>query len=96
MPEPSRCSDTTGMAGISATVTADLWTPDGNVQPQYEQAWRRFQVDQVTEFISWQADIVREYARTDQFVTTCIAYDRPAVADDDLTRRLDIATGNPY
>ncbi|MEV4579964.1 beta-galactosidase [Nonomuraea jabiensis] len=75
---------------------ADLWRPDGNVQPQYEQAWRRFQIDQVTEFIAWQADIVREYARIDQFVTTCIAYDRPAVADDDLTRRLDVATGNPY
>ncbi|MEV6155340.1 beta-galactosidase [Nonomuraea sp. NPDC052129] len=75
---------------------ADLWTPDGNTQPQYEQAWRRFQVDQVTEFIAWQAEIVREYSRPGQFVTTCIAYDRPAVADDDLTRRLDVATGNPY
>jgi beta-galactosidase len=50
----------------------------------------------VTEFIAWQADIVRAYARTDQFVSTCIAYDRPAVADDDLTRGLDVATGNPY
>ncbi|WP_433435520.1 beta-galactosidase [Nonomuraea sp. CA-141351] len=75
---------------------ADLWTPDGNAQPQYEQAWRRFQADQVTEFIAWQADIVREYARPEQFVTTCIAYDRPAVADDDLTRRLDVTAGNPY
>jgi beta-galactosidase len=75
---------------------ADLWTPDGNVQPQYEQAWRRFQTEQVTEFINWQADIVREYARPGQFVTTCIAYDRPGVADDDLTRRLDVTAGNPY
>src|ERR1044072_9438541 len=31
---------------------ADLWTPDHNGQPQYEQAWRRFKVDQVTEFIA--------------------------------------------
>ncbi|WP_223190841.1 beta-galactosidase [Nonomuraea terrae] len=75
---------------------ADLWTPDGNAQPQYEQAWRRFQADQVTEFIAWQAGIVREYARPDHFVTTCISYDRPAVADDDLTRRLDVTAGNPY
>jgi beta-galactosidase len=75
---------------------ADLWKPDGNIQPQYEQAWHRFQADQVTEFITWQADIVREYARPGQFVTTCIAYDRPAVADDDLTLRLDVAAGNPY
>lgn len=75
---------------------ADLWTPDGNYQPQYDVAWRQFQADQTTEFIGWQADIVREYARPDQFVTTCISYERPAIADDDLVRRLDVAAGNPY
>lgn len=75
---------------------ADLWTPDGNIQPQYDVAWRQFQADQTTEFIGWQADIVREYARPDQFVTTCISYDRPAMADDDLVRRLDVTAGNPY
>ncbi|MGW1714753.1 beta-galactosidase [Streptomyces sp. NPDC002156] len=75
---------------------ADLWTPDGNVQPQYDVAWREFQARQVTEFIGWQADIVREYANPDQFVTTCISYTRPAVQDDELTDRLDIASGNPY
>ncbi|TRO59379.1 beta-galactosidase [Streptomyces sp. IB201691-2A2] len=75
---------------------ADLWTPDGNAQPQYDVAWREFQARQVTEFIGWQADIVREYARPEQFVTTCISYTRDAVADDELTDRLDIASGNPY
>ncbi|MFB9629951.1 beta-galactosidase [Nonomuraea helvata] len=75
---------------------ADLWTPDGNAQPQYEQAWRRFQADQVTEFIEWQADIVREYARPEQFVTTCISYERQGVDDENLTRRLDVTAGNPY
>jgi beta-galactosidase len=75
---------------------ADLWTPDGNVQPQYDVAWRRFQAEQTTEFIGWQADIVREYAHDDQFVTTCIAYDRPALEDDELTDRLDVTAGNPY
>ncbi|WP_406440137.1 beta-galactosidase [Streptomyces sp. NBC_01613] len=75
---------------------ADLWTPDGNVQPQYDLAWRRFQAKLVTEFIAWQADIVREYARPGQFVTTCISYDRPAVEDDKLTERLEVTAGNPY
>lgn len=75
---------------------ADLWTPDGNVQPQYDVAWRRFQAAQTTEFIAWQADIVREYARPEQFVTTCISYERPAVDDDRLTDRLDVASGNAY
>ncbi|MFI1032835.1 beta-galactosidase [Streptomyces sp. NPDC020951] len=75
---------------------ADLWTPDGNAQPQYDVAWREFQARQVTEFIGWQADIVREYAGPEHFVTTCISYKRPAVEDDELTDRLDIASGNPY
>ncbi|OAH14509.1 beta-galactosidase [Streptomyces jeddahensis] len=75
---------------------ADLWTPDGNVQPQYDVAWREFQARQVNEFIGWQAGIVREYARPEQFVTTCISYTRQAVEDDELTDRLDIASGNPY
>jgi beta-galactosidase len=75
---------------------ADLWTPDGNWQPQYDLAWRTFQAKLTTEFIAWQADIVREYARDDQFVTTCIAYERPTVDDANLTRTLDVTAGNPY
>ncbi|HEY2557706.1 MAG TPA: beta-galactosidase [Diaminobutyricibacter sp.] len=51
---------------------ADLWRPDGNFQPQYDLAWRRFQAKLVSEFIGWQAGIVREYAHDGQFVTTCI------------------------
>ena len=75
---------------------ADLWTPDGNWQPQYDLAWRTFQAKLTTEFIAWQADIAREYARDDQFVTTCIAYERPTVDDANLTRALDVTAGNPY
>ncbi|WP_329054292.1 beta-galactosidase [Streptomyces violaceus] len=75
---------------------ADLWTPDGNAQPQYDLAWRRFQARLTTEFIAWQAEIVREYAHPGQFVTTCISYDRQGVEDDRLTDRLDVTAGNPY
>ncbi|GMA33360.1 beta-galactosidase [Litorihabitans aurantiacus] len=75
---------------------ADLWTPHGNAQPQYALAWRRFQASLTTDFIGWQADVVREYARDDQFVTTCIAYERPAVEDEAMTRRLDVTSGNAY
>jgi beta-galactosidase len=75
---------------------ADLWLPDGNYQPQYDLAWRTFQARLTTEFIAWQAGIAREYARDDQFVTTCIAYDRPTVDDANLTRVLDVTAGNPY
>ncbi|KAB8161409.1 beta-galactosidase [Streptomyces sp. 3MP-14] len=75
---------------------ADLWTPDANGQPQYDLAWRRFQGELTTAFIGWQAEVVRELARPDQFVTTCLAYARPAVHDQRLTERLDITAGNPY
>jgi beta-galactosidase len=75
---------------------ADLWRPDGNAQPQYDLAWRTFQAKLTTEFVAWQADIVREYASPEQFVTTCIAYDRPGVDDVGLTRALDVTAGNPY
>ncbi|MFB9518477.1 beta-galactosidase [Streptomyces cremeus] len=75
---------------------ADLWKPDGNQQPQYDVAWRAFQARQTTEFIGGQADIAREYARPDQFVTTCLAYAHPALEDDELTDALDVTAGNPY
>ncbi len=75
---------------------SDLWTPEGNTLPQYDLAWRRYQADLTTEFIAWQADIVREYASEGQFVTTCIAYPRPAQADEKLTEALDVTAGNPY
>ena len=75
---------------------SELWTPDGNTLPQYDLAWRRYQSELTTEFIAWQADIVREYARPEQFVTTCIAYPRAAVDDEHVVRALDITAGNPY
>jgi beta-galactosidase len=75
---------------------SDLWVPDGNFQPQYDLAWRTFQAKLTTSYIAWQAGIVREYAADDQFVTTCIAYDRAGVDDAGLTRALDITAGNPY
>ncbi|HEX7806899.1 MAG TPA: beta-galactosidase [Cellulomonas sp.] len=75
---------------------ADLWTPDGNVQPQYDLAWRRFQAALTTEMIDWQARAVRALARPGQIVTTCISYDRPALEDADLASVLDVTSGNPY
>ena len=75
---------------------ADLWRPDGNAQPQYSLAWRRFQAEITTTFISWQADIVREYSREDQFITTCLAYDRPTLDEESVGRALDVTSANAY
>ncbi|MGY5764298.1 beta-galactosidase [Brachybacterium sp. DNPG3] len=75
---------------------ADLWRPDANAQPQYALAWRRFQAGITTSFIGWQTEVVREYARADQFVTTCISYDRPTLDEEAVARTLDVTAGNPY
>lgn len=74
----------------------ELWRPDGNHSPQYQLEWRRYQTELVTDFIAWQASIVREYADPRQFVTTCISYERPAMDDQQVVQGLDVTAGNPY
>jgi beta-galactosidase len=74
----------------------DLWRPEGNFQPQYDLAWRRFQAELVAEFIGWQAGIVRAVTGGRGFVTTCVSYEQPGVEDVELNRALDVASGNAY
>jgi len=74
----------------------ELWTPNGNRSPQYQLEWRRYQAKVVTDFVSWQAEIVRDYATPDQFVTTCISYERPAIDDVAIVAALGVTAGNPY
>lgn len=74
----------------------ELWTPDGNTDPPYALAWRRYQAWLTADFVAWQARIVRELARADQFVTTCLAMDRPAVDNVQTNQGLDVAAVNIY
>ena len=75
---------------------SELWRPDGNTFPQYDLAWRHFQADLTTDFIGWQARIVGEYRRPEQFITTCLQYPRRGIAEERLGEVLDVAAGNPY
>jgi len=75
---------------------SDLWRPDGNTTQGYDLEWRRYQASLTTDFIRWQADIVRGLARPDQFVTTCLAYGRPGTDDDAVAAELDVVAANPY
>lgn len=75
---------------------SDLWHPDGNTTQGYALEWRRYQAALTTDFITWQADIVRSLARPDQFVTTCLAYGRPGADDTSLPAALDVVAANPY
>lgn len=74
----------------------ELWAPSGNTTPAYDLAWRRFQAELTADFIGWQAGIAREYIADDTVLTTCIAYQRPAMDDVAVGAHLDIASGNAY
>ena len=74
----------------------ELWAPAGNTTPAYDLGWRRFQAELTAEFIGWQAGIARELVEPDTFLTTCIAYQRPAMDDVAVGAVLDIASGNAY
>lgn len=74
----------------------ELWHPAGNTTPAYELAWRRFQAEQTAEFIGWQAKIARGLVADGVSLTTCIAYQRPAMDDVAVGAHLDVSSGNAY
>ncbi len=76
----------------------DLWTPDGNTNPGYDLEWRRFQALLVTEFLAWQARIVREYTRPDQFVTQDVVgvHGRAEADTYEIAQVMDVLAINPY
>ena len=47
----------------------DFPAREGATSPSYKLEWDRFTRNTVTEFLSWQAKIVNEYKRPDQFIT---------------------------
>jgi beta-galactosidase len=47
----------------------DLPPREGILNPGYKLEWENFQHDIVTDYLAWQAKIVNEYKRPDQFVT---------------------------
>jgi beta-galactosidase len=91
-------NDRWGLSFWSHRISAwdELWPPDGNTDPPYDLAWRRYQARLTTEFIEWQASLVRSLARPDQFVTTCLALGRPALDPVAVGRVLDVAAANIY
>lgn len=74
----------------------DLWRPDGNTSNSYNLEWRRFQATITENYITWQANIVREYIPEQQFVTTCISIGRPAQDVTRVASGLDLAAVNVY
>ena len=56
--------------GEDVNAWEDLPTRDSAQSTGYKLEWSRWQPMRVTDFLSWQAALVRQYARPGQFVTT--------------------------
>jgi beta-galactosidase len=70
---------------------------EGILNPGYKLEWERFQRQTVTDFLAWQAAIVRQYKRPDQFIThNFVGGFRTEVDQVAIARHLDIAAVNPY
>jgi beta-galactosidase len=70
---------------------------DGIINPGFKLEWERYQRKTVTDFLSWQAKIVREYMRPDQFVMhNFIGGPRTDIDQFDISAGLDFAAVNPY
>jgi beta-galactosidase len=75
----------------------DFPPPDGILNAGYRLEWENFQHDIVTDYLAWQAGIVNEYKRPDQFITTCFSGGVHANLDQwSIARDLDVVSVNPY
>lgn len=69
----------------------------GIINPGWKLEWERYQQWITTDFLAWQASLVNEYRRPDQFITHDLAGPPRAVVNEkDISRALDIVAVNPY
>jgi beta-galactosidase len=75
----------------------DLPPRDGILNPGYKLEWEDFQHDVITDYLAWQAKIVNEYKRPDQFITQDFSGGVHTNLDQwAIARSLDIVAENPY
>ncbi len=76
---------------------SEIPNSDGILNPGWKLEWQRYLQRITTDFLSWQASIVNQYKRPDQFITHDMAGPpRQDVNEHDISRALDIAAANPY
>ena len=75
----------------------DMPTRDNATSTSYKLEWARFEQDRVTDFLRWQAGLVRAHRRPDQFVTQDFgSMMRADVNELDVSKTLDVVANNPY
>ena len=76
---------------------SELPPRDGIINPGWKLEWERYSQWLTTDFLAWQAAIVNEYKRPDQFVMHDFAGPpRAEVNERDVAKNLDVAAANPY
>ena len=75
----------------------DMPTRDNATSTSYKLEWSRFEQDRVTNFLAWQATLVRAHRRPDQFVTQDYgSMMRLDVNEPEVAKVLDVIANNPY
>jgi beta-galactosidase len=70
---------------------------EGIINPGWKLEWQRHSQWLTTDFLAWQARIVNEYKRPDQFITHDLAGPpRNGVNEFDISRSMDVMAVNPY
>jgi beta-galactosidase len=76
---------------------SELPPRDGIINPGWKLEWERYMRSLTTDFLAWQAGIVNDYKRPDQFITHDFAGPpRPEVDEREVAHVLDIPAVNPY
>jgi beta-galactosidase len=76
---------------------AEIPPQAGIINPGWKLEWERYSQWITTDFLAWQASIVNQYKRPDQFITHDLAGPpRAEVNENDIARSLDIVAANPY
>ncbi|MCM3870057.1 MAG: beta-galactosidase, partial [Pyrinomonadaceae bacterium] len=69
----------------------------GILNPGYKLEWERYQHKITTDFLAWQARLVNEYKRPDQFVChNFVGGVRTDIDQYEIAKNLDIVGVNPY
>jgi beta-galactosidase len=70
---------------------------EGIINPGWKLEWERYTEWITTDFLAWQAAIVNQYKRPDQFITHDFAGPpRPVVDEEAVAQSLDVLAANPY
>ena len=70
---------------------------DGTISTGYKLEWSRWQQMRVTDYLAWQAALVREYRGPSQFVTQDLGgVMKRDVNEFEVSKALDVVADNPY